>query len=118
MPISAERMKLYPGGSINSVEWRWIRLCALIRAEFKCEGTPRYPECRAENGKPHPETGSRVVLTIMHRDHDLANAEPENFQAGCQRCHLTYDAQHHAHNAARTRRRKSPQLDLLDLVTS
>lgn len=116
MPISAERMKLYPGGSIRSPEWLWIRFCALMRAGNRCEGTPRYPDCRAENGKPHPVTGSKVVLTIMHLDHDLANTDPSNFAAGCQRCHLTYDAQLHATNAAKTRRAKSPQLDLLDGV--
>jgi hypothetical protein len=116
MPISAKRMKEYPGGSINSVEWRWIRLCSLLRADFRCEGTPRYPDCRAEHGKPHPQTGSKVVLTIMHLDHDLRNDDPSNFKAGCQRCHLTYDASFHAKNAARTRREKSPQLDLVDLI--
>ena len=75
-------------------------------------------QLRAENGKPHPETGSKVVLTIMHLDHDLANVEPSNFAAGCQRCHLTYDAQLHAKNAAVTRRAKSPQLDLMDLIAT
>lgn len=116
MPISPERMKQYPGGSIRSAEWLWIRFIALLRADFRCQGTPRYPECRAENGQPHPETGSKVVLTIMHLDHDLANDDPSNFAAGCQRCHLTYDAQLHAQNAAATRRAKSPQRDLLDEV--
>ncbi len=114
MPISAERMKLYPGGSIKSREWLDIRERILQRAENRCEGTPRYPECRAENGKPHPETGSKVVLTIMHMDHDPGHSDDDNLKAGCQRCHLTYDAQFHAHNAAKTRRAKSPQLDLLE----
>lgn len=104
MPISPDRMKQYPGGSIRSPEWLWIRFIALLRAGFRCEGTPRYPDCRAENGKPHPVTGSTVVLTIMHLDHDLANDDPSNFAAGCQRCHLTYDAALHARNAAATRR--------------
>ena len=114
MPISAERMKLYPGGSIKSREWLDIRERILQRAENRCEGTSRYPECRAENGKLHPETGSKVVLTIMHMDHDPTHNVDHNLKAGCQRCHLTYDAQFHAHNAAKTRRAKSPQLDLLE----
>lgn len=104
MPISPDRMKQYPGGSIRSPEWLWIRFIALLRADFRCQGTPAFPNCRAENGKPHPVTGSRVVLTIMHLDHDLANDDPSNFAAGCQRCHLTYDAKLHAQNAAATRR--------------
>lgn len=104
MPISPDRMKQYPGGSIRSPEWLWIRFIALLRSDFRCQGTPRYPDCRAENGKPHPVTGSTVVLTIMHLDHDLGNADLSNFAAGCQRCHLTYDAALHARNAAATRR--------------
>lgn len=114
MPISADRMKQYPGGSIRSPEWLWIRFIALLRADFRCEGTPRFPHCRAENGQPHPETGSRVVLTIMHLDHDLANVDPSNFAAGCQRCHLTYDAQLHAQNAAKTRRKAMNTIEMFD----
>jgi len=60
MPISAERMKRYPGGSIRSKEWREFRASIIGRAGNRCEGTPQFPECRAENGQPHPETGSRV----------------------------------------------------------
>jgi len=114
MPISRERMALYPGGSIRSPEWLAIRGRILDRAGNRCEGTPRYPDCRAANGQPHPETGSIVVLTIMHMDHDPGNNVDANLKAGCQRCHLTYDAAFHAQNAAATRRRKSPQGDLLD----
>lgn len=114
MPISRERMKLYPGGSIKSREWLEIRDRILERAGNRCEGTPKYPDCRAENGKPHPHTGSLVVLTIMHMDHDPGHSTDDNLKAGCQRCHLTYDAPLHAQNAAATRRAKSPQLDLLE----
>lgn len=62
--------------------------------------------CGAENGKPHPQTASRVVLTVAHLNHDTADNRDENLAALCQRCHLRYDAQHHAANAARTRRAK------------
>jgi hypothetical protein len=88
--------------------WKEIRAAILDRAGGACEGSPRYPECRAENGKPHPATGSRVVLTIAHLDHDPSHGDPERLRAWCQRCHLTYDAAHHAANAAATRaKRKS-----------
>lgn len=106
MPIHPDRMKLYPGGSIHSKEWREIRERILKRANDKCEGTPKFPQCRAENRKPHPETGSRVVLTIAHMDHEPAHCDDDNLKALCQRCHLTYDAEHHAANAAATRRAK------------
>ncbi|MGV1985647.1 hypothetical protein ACQZ5N_03435 [Agrobacterium sp. 22-221-1] len=41
MPISAERMKRYPGGSIYSKEWKAFRASLLERAVNCCEGTPR-----------------------------------------------------------------------------
>lgn len=54
----------------------------------------------------------RIVLTVAHMDHTPENCADENLKALCQRCHLTYDAKHHAANAARTRRAKSPQAEL------
>ena len=76
------------------------------RAEGKCEGSPRYPRCQAEHGKPHPVTGSKAILTVAYLDHNPSNNRPENLRAMCQRCHLTYDAKFHALNAGRTRRMK------------
>ena len=103
MPISPERMKRYPGGSTSSPEWRAFRAELLERAGNACEGTPQFPDCRARNGEAHPETGSRVVLTIAHMDHDETHADPARCRALCQRCHLTWDAPHHARNARKTR---------------
>lgn len=56
----------------------------------------------------------RVVLTVAHLDHTPENCADENLKALCQRCHLTYDAKHHARNAAATRRRKMGIRDLFD----
>jgi hypothetical protein len=47
----------------------------------------------------------RIVLTISHRDHDPTNNDPENLRALCQRCHLRYDAAHHARTRAETKAR-------------
>lgn len=88
-----------------------------VRAGGKCEGSPAYPDCRAEHGKPHPVTGSKVILTTAHigadlpdgspgDKHDKMDVRPENLRAWCQRCHLTYDIAEHVENAAKTRRRK------------
>lgn len=110
MPITAERKELYPKN------WKAISLAVRERAGWICEGSPAYPDCRAENGKPHPVTGSKVVLTVAHLDHDPPNVSPDNLKAWCQRCHLTYDARFHAENAAKTRRSRSPQLDLVDML--
>jgi len=79
-----------------------------------------------ENGKPHPETGSKVVLTVAHLGaprpdgtpgdkHDKTDVRDENLAALCQRCHLNFDRDEHKQNAARTRRKKiiaSGQLEL------
>ena len=93
--------------------WREIRARVLARAGNKCEGSPIYPDCRAENGRPHPVTGSRVVLTIAHLDHNPDHNDLDNLRAWCQRCHLTYDAQQHARNARNTRRNRRAVGDLL-----
>lgn len=106
MPIKPENRALYPA------EWERISRAKREAAGWRCEGSPRYPECRAENGNPHPVTGSRVVLTVAHLDHDPANCADENLRAWCQRCHLTYDAAHHARNAAETRRSRRAVTDL------
>lgn len=107
MPIRPENRKRYPR------DWKAIRHSVLARAGDRCEGSPRFPECRAANGQPHPVTGSRVVLTTAHLDHTPENCDLANLRAWCQRCHLTYDAQHHAANASITRHEKRGQMDLI-----
>lgn len=34
----------------------------------------------------------RVVLTVMHLDHQPENCDPNNLKAACQLCHNKYDA--------------------------
>ena len=110
MPIRPERAALYPGGSIRSPEWLAFRAFLLFRAANRCEGTLDRPDCRAANGQPHPETGSRVVLTVAHMDHDETHADPERCRALCQRRHNRWDAPHRA----RTRRAALATADLFE----
>lgn len=84
----------------------WNEISEYIRFERagnKCE------TCGAENYKPHPETGSKVVLTVAHINHDKddnrfnpdeydPNDEENNLVAECQRCHLWRDRKIHARN--------------------
>ena len=65
-----------------------------VRAKGRCEW------CGAVHGLPHPATGSKVVLTVAHLNHDVQDNREENLAALCQRCHLSHDARQHA----RTRR--------------
>jgi len=113
MPIRPCQRARYPK------EWKVISLEVRERAGWRCEGSPgHYPDCRAAHGEPHPKTGSRVVLTVAHLDHQPENnGEPgdrPNLMAMCQRCHLTYDAKHHAMNAAITRKAKAGQPDMFE----
>jgi hypothetical protein len=88
------------------------------RAGGQCEcrgecGSGHEGRCEARHGQPHPVTGSRVIMTTAHRDREPRNCAPENLFAACQRCHLTYDAEQHAANAAWTRAgRPAQQLEL------
>lgn len=108
MPIKAENLARYPR------EWREIVAKVRERSGNRCEGSPGfYPECRAENGKPHPVTGSTVVLTTAHLDHQPENCDMANLMHMCQRCHLTYDAQHHAESAYMNRR-QSKAVDMFN----
>jgi len=92
MPIKDK--SLYPKN------WKQIRFEILERAMYKCE------ICGVKNYEPHPITGSKVVLTIMHLNHNPKDSRRSNLKAGCQKCHLTYDAKHHAKNARETRIKK------------
>lgn len=110
MPIRPENRARYPA------DWKAISLEVRERAGWQCEGSPAYPDCRVVNGCTHPVTGSRVILTVAHLDHTPENVgapgDRPNLRAWCQRCHLTYDAPHHAATAAATRRAASPQMEL------
>ena len=96
MPIRPENKARYPS------DWKLrSRFVRFFRARNRCEW------CGAENGKPHPATGSKVVLTAAHVfDHRPEAASLLNLAALCQKCHLTHDAKHHAKNARETRRAK------------
>lgn len=82
MPIKPENRARYPK------DWKArSRFVRFFRARNRCEW------CGAENGKPNPATGSKVVLTTAH----VFDKRPEaaglmNLAALCQKCHLAHDA--------------------------
>lgn len=100
MPIRPENVARYPKNWKSEVVPR-IR----ARSGNRCECTgqcgightiqPMDAEtdrCWAMNGEPHPITGSKVVLTVMHLDHQPENNADENLLHACQGCHNRYDA--------------------------
>lgn len=85
MPILPENRPLYPS------DWALIsRRIRVERAGERCE----WEGCGAVNGRPHPLTGSRVVLTCAHLDHDPQNCDEANLAAWCQLHHNRYDREH------------------------
>lgn len=81
MPIRPENKHLYPAN------WKDIRAQILDRAAHCCEW------CSIPNYSYREKT--KIVLTIAHLDHDPTNNDPSNLKAGCQKCHLGHDREHH-----------------------
>ena len=93
MPIRPEKKSWYP--SDWKVRSRFVRF---VRAKNRCEW------CGAENYKPHPITGSKVVLTTAHIYDEIENPHQLlNLAALCQKCHNGYDAQNRADGRAKRR---------------
>ena len=124
MPIKAEHSHRYPP------HWRAIRAAILERADHCCEfcwvpnKTWRNNQTQtwtrnqkvAERWSAEGYSVTRIVLTIAHLDHTPEHHDPANLRALCQRCHLAYDAEHHAKTAYRTRRAGNAWGDLFDHV--
>jgi predicted HNH restriction endonuclease len=62
-----------------------------ISWQVRCRGGWRCEICDAEHGKPHPVTGSKVVLTVHHLDFNVKNNLEYNLISVCQRCHHRLD---------------------------
>lgn len=110
MPIRPENRARYPK------DWPVISLSIRRdRAQWRCEQVDAQGiRCGAMHGEQHPDTGSKVILTVAHLDHTPEHCDPGNLAAMCQRCHLRYDAAHHAANAAARRRLALATPDLLE----
>lgn len=94
MPILPENKKRYPAN------WKQIRARVLKRATRTITNLPDggmadVPVCEwcgVVNHSLHPVTGSKVVLTVAHLNHNPADCRDENLAALCQKCHNNYDA--------------------------
>jgi 5-methylcytosine-specific restriction endonuclease McrA len=101
MPISKENRRRYPR------EWPLISLSIRHHAGWRCQW------CEAKNGKPHPVTGSIVVLTVAHINNPAPERiEPDNLRALCQRCHLNHDRKQHTAVQAANRRARLRTIEL------
>lgn len=52
MPVRADLMPRYPGGSTRSAKWQEIRARIRERSGNRCEGSPADPACRGGDGEP------------------------------------------------------------------
>lgn len=125
MPIRPENKKRYPAN--------WKEISERIRFERagnRCEcagecglehhsepgnpvyGKPPNPRCTAINYEPHPITGSMVILTVAHLNHEIEDCSDGNLKAMCQRCHNRMDA---PMRRAGIRQRARAAIDCADL---
>lgn len=98
MPIRPENRARYPGN------WKAIRRAILTQAGHRCECRGECgsgctalhgPRCAELDRRPALGFRGRVVLTVAHLDHQPENCRRANLRAYCQRCHLSYDSEHH-----------------------
>jgi len=88
-------------GTYNDMEVYQTSTCEVFDADNgkriadKVKGVGVYVKPKSGNVC---EKAVRIVLTIMHLDHDITNNCYSNLAAGCQRCHNRYDAKNRAAN--------------------
>ena len=109
-PIRPENRGRYPANwpQISS-RIRFVRARGRCECEGECGRSGCAGRCPNVHGQPAYNTGSIVVLTTAHLDHQPENCDPANLKAMCQGCHLRYDAPHHAETRRETRTRELAQ---------
>lgn len=98
MPIRPENAKRYPanwaGVVVPGIARRSGNRCECTGHCGHAHGPSGTERCTAHQGQFHPVTGSIVVLTVMHLNHQPEDCRPANLLHGCQRCHNCYDQAH------------------------
>jgi 5-methylcytosine-specific restriction endonuclease McrA len=91
-------------------DWQRIALTVKCQADWRCQC------CNVQCYRPGEKVlDHKLVLTVHHKDHIPANSDYSNLIALCAPCHLRADADHHAKNAARTRRAKQTMAGQMEL---
>ncbi|MEV0493430.1 hypothetical protein [Streptomyces atratus] len=103
MPIRPENKDRYPD------DWPAISRAAKQAAAWRCACTGQCGRgthagrCPNRHGRPAYGTGTTVILTTAHLNHQPEDVRPENLVVMCQGCHLHHDRAHHRVTAALTR---------------
>lgn len=114
MPVRPENVARYPA------DWRKIsERIRFVRAAGRCEcrgecGLDHHGRCDARDGRSHPMTGSKVVLTVAHLDHQPEHCAESNLLAMCQQCHNHYDMPERTRGRAARLRALRAIADLFD----
>ena len=82
-------------------DWDNIAYAVKDAADWRCQICGKQCRRPGEEFDTHKRTATAAHLNHLPRD-----CRPENLICACAPCHLKYDAQHHAKNAATTRRLK------------
>lgn len=94
---------------VSVVQREQIKRAVIERAGNRCEGSPKFPSCRAKDGQAHPETDKHVSLSVIRLVLDepgaTVAAQIGNRRAWCERCVLSYDFPAHATHNWRSRRK-------------
>lgn len=107
MPIRPEMRDKYPPDwpdisrrQKEAAGWRCACYGECGRPPAHLAGDRRCPN---RHGEPARETGSQVVLTTAHLNHDPTDNSDGNLRPMCNGCHLHYDRDHHAETRRKTR---------------
>jgi hypothetical protein len=119
-PIRPENRDLYPADWPDiSREIRFVRAAGRCECEGECgRGTHGQSRCPNVHRGEAYGTGSEVILTTAHLNHQPQDCRPQNLRAMCNGCHLHYDRDHHAQTRADTRRRAAEAAGQLTFDTT
>ncbi len=93
MPV--KDWSLYPDN------WNAIARAVKVACDWRCQ------ICGLQCRRPGELFDThRRTMSVMHLDHCPSNVSDDNLRGACSKCHLQYDARHHAESAAETRRRR------------
>ena len=113
MPIRPENRKRYAKNWKEISAWvRFKRARGVCECDGRCGHDHIGRRCGEVHGSRHSVTGSVVVLTTAHLDHQPENNEEDNLMAMCQRCHLAYDAEHHRQTAYATKMARAQTVEM------
>lgn len=90
-----------------------LRSTVLNRARHACEGSPKFPSCRAKEGEEHPDTGKLTALAMIRLE--PGSAEPDECRMMCTRCVLGFEFPRHKTQDWRTTRAATGNLELFPL---